>query len=110
MKKTILPVLVVVTILVLGIAAIATSSVLYRSKAHSTAKATVMGTETQECRCTCSGATQTTKQISCTRPDGSKFTATKICWTKKDCNGKDCGTVCESDYQVCEGTANHICN
>lgn len=60
--------------------------------------------------CTCNGATQLSHQISCgSGPTTHK--ATVVCWTKKIlATGQDCGTVCDSDYTACNGTASHTCN
>jgi hypothetical protein len=61
--------------------------------------------------CTCQGATQTNKEVSCKGPDGKEFKKTQVCWTKKVLEtGKDCGMVCDSVYTVCNGTAPGTCN
>ncbi len=70
----------------------------------------VGATLAQTNHCTCHGATQTTKEISCKGPDGKEFKKTQVCWTKKVLEtGKDCGTVCDSVYTVCNGTAPGTC-
>lgn len=54
--------------------------------------------------CTCNGATTSYTQIDCAGPNGTKFKATKTCWTKKVLEtGASCGTVCEADINVCAG-------
>jgi hypothetical protein len=61
-------------------------------------------------RCTCNGATQSTKQIQCKSSDGAVTVKTQVCWQKKTLTGgKACGTVCDSAFAVCNGTASGTC-
>lgn len=57
-----------------------------------------------EGRCQCAGGAPS-KTVMCSKPDGTKFTATAKCWKKRTAlSGKDCGTVCASNSQACAGT------
>jgi hypothetical protein len=61
-------------------------------------------------QCTCLGATRSTNQVSCKSPSGQEVKKTQVCWTKKVLGTSTaCGTVCDSVFTVCDGTASGQC-
>jgi hypothetical protein len=61
-------------------------------------------------QCSCVGATMSTHEISCKGADGKEFKKTQVCWTKKMLGtNQECGTFCDSEYSVCNGTARGVC-
>ncbi len=68
----------------------------------------VIAAQTQQC--TCLGAKQTTHNVSCARPDGTKFNKVGLCWTKHVLgSSQECGTVCQPDLLVCSGNPPPSC-
>jgi len=53
--------------------------------------------------CQCSGSAPS-KTVTCSKPDGTRFTRQAKCWQKKTAlTRRSCGIVCASSFQVCSG-------
>lgn len=63
-------------------------------------------------KCTCLGATKTVKTVQCKDPmTGQIQNKSQNCFTKKVLGtNQDCGTVCDSAFNVCRGVTHETCS
>jgi hypothetical protein len=63
-------------------------------------------------QCTCLGATKTVKTVQCKDPTtGQTQNKSQNCFTKKILGtNQDCGTVCDSQFNVCRGVTHETCS